>query len=139
MYYRDVTHGDNCKQIKLKAISEPQVPCIWTFLKTEILRVLETKVANSFREQFLLKASMSSALPGQKVATTTESISASLETTSIRPSSLQPLKFNLSRFRIRWPISFLLHSSLSVGVLIAQNRAFLDFLFVARTDATLSL
>ena len=26
MYYRDVTHGDNCKQIKLKMISEPHVP-----------------------------------------------------------------------------------------------------------------
>ena len=130
MYYRDVTHGDNCKckQIKLKVISEPQVPCIWTFLKTEILRELETKVTNSFREQFLLKASMPLALPGQKVATKTDGISATLETASIRPSSLQPLKFDLSRFRIRWPIFFLLHSSLSVGVLSAQYRAFLDFL-----------
>ena len=115
-----MTHGDNCKQIKLKEISESQVPCIWTFLKTEILRVLETKVTNSFREQFLLKVSMPLALPGQKIVTTTDSISATLETVSIRPSLLQPLKFNLSRFRIWWPISFLLHSSLSVGALSAH-------------------
>ena len=117
MYYRDMTHGDNCKQIKLKEISESQVPCIWTFLKTEILRVLETKVTNSFREQFLLKVSMPLALPGQKIVTTTDSISATLETVSIRPSLLQPLKLNLSRFRIWRLISFLLHSSLSVGAL----------------------
>ena len=117
MYFRDVTYGGNCKQIKLKVISEPQVPCIWTFLKTEILRVLETKVTNNFKEQFLLKASMPVALPGQKIATTTDSTSKPRPFVHLR---FNRWKFNLSRFRIRWPISFVLHSSLSVGILNAH-------------------
>ena len=77
MYYRNVTHGDNCKQGKLKVASinkqqQPQVPwrlSVWTFL-TKFLEVLKTKV-NSFREQFLLKRECSCPFLNKKVSTTT--------------------------------------------------------------------